>query len=356
VSRGLSTAHGELRLPAFLPDATRGVVRSLDSMDLIGSGIRAVVVNALHLGREPGMTVIDRAGGIHEFMGWPGPVLSDSGGFQAYSIISRSKSLGKITSEGFEVRAAAGGKRDMLTPEVCIDRQFRLGVDVMMCLDYCTHPEAPEGVQRESVDLTCAWARRCKQAFEVGCARLPEGRPRPLLFAVVQGGRSRDLRRECAARLLEIGFDGFGFGGWPVDGKGGLEESVGFTAGLLPADSPKMGLGIGTPENIVAAFAAGYRLFDCSLPTRDARRGRLFTRSGQNGPAERLDITAERYVRDAAAPEAGCDCLTCRKYSRSYLHHLFAIEDRLAWRLASIHNLRFYSRLLDGLRTRGDSA
>ncbi len=356
MNRTLHTAHGEIKLPAFFPDATRGVVRSLDSSDVVGAGIHGLVVNALHLAREPGLSVIDSAGGIHEFMGWPGPILSDSGGFQAYSIISRSKSLGRITRDGFEVRPEPGGKRDLLTPEACIDRQFRLGVDVMMCLDYCTHPEAPETVQRESVDLTCAWAERCKLAFEVQLARLPEGRQQPLLFAVVQGGRSRELRKECADRLLEIGFDGFGFGGWPVDGNGGLEESVAYTAGLLPAGVPKMGLGIGAPENLAAAFEAGYRLFDCSLPTRDARRGRLFTRPGNNGPAERLDITAERYVRDGAPVESGCDCLTCREYTRSYLRHLFAVEDRLAWRLASIHNLRFYSRLLDGLRARDNSA
>ncbi len=355
----LETAHGPLRLPAYFPDATYGVVRAVDSADLEAARVGGLVVNALHLAQKPGMTVIASAGGIHRFMGWNRPIASDSGGFQAYSLISRSKSMGRITDDGFAVRAAQGGKQNSLTPEKCIENQFKLGADIMMCLDQCTHPASAEKVQEESVRRTLIWARLCRKTFDAMCRALPEGSPRPLLFAIVQGGRSAELRRRCAGELVGIGFDGYGFGGWPVNDAGKPEESVELTASLLPPEAPKFGLGIGSPENIAAAYRAGYRIFDCTMPTRDARHARLYTSLNLDArPGESicrtLNARAERMVRQDSPPDPGCDCLTCRRYSLAYLRHLFFAEEHMACRLATIHNLRFYTRLLEALSASGD--
>lgn len=344
----LRTSHGDLALPAFLPDATRGVIRAAGAGDVAGAGIGGLVVNALHLSREPGTSVVEAAGGIHRFMGWEGPILSDSGGFQVYSLISRSKSAGRVSPDGFTFRLGAGEKKTLLTPEGCVDIQLRIGADIAICLDYCTHPRASKEVQRESVDLTIAWAARCKAAFRKAAS------PGKLLFAVVQGGDDPELRRRCAGELTRIGFDGYGFGGWPADSSGRLAEVVRRTAGLLPADAPKMGLGIGKPANIVEAFEAGYRIFDCTIPTRDARHGSLYVFDGAgDGSVATVRIEQERYTRDRSPVEAECDCACCRRYSRAYLHHLFAIGDALGHRLATIHNLRLYARLMDRLRRRG---
>ncbi len=355
----LETAHGKLELPAFLPDATRAVVRTLDAADLEGVGVQGVMVNTLHLSRSPGLSVIEAAGGIHRFMAWNYPIVSDSGGFQAYSFAARSKSLGHVTSKGFSYRYKQGGKSILLTPEDCIEQQFRLGSDVMICLDECTHPDASEEKQRDSVQHTIEWAQRSKEAFNRLLQAVRPSDSRPLLFAVVQGGNDRALRQRCTESLLEIGFDGYGYGGWPIGNQGALVEMVGCTARLLPAGVPKIGLGIGMPENIVAAYRMGYSIFDCTLPTRDARHARLYVYTSKEpepgslfeGFYEFLHISDERYVRDTLQIDPGCDCACCRDYSRAYLHHLFKIEDRLAWRLATIHNLRFYSRLFELLRT-----
>ncbi len=355
MATSLATAHGELALPTFFPDATRAVVRSIDAEDLKAAGIGGIYVNALHLAHEPGLSVIDAARGVHGFMGWDGPVVSDSGGYQVYSLIERSKSAGSVSDEGFTYRLKPGDRKTLLTPEKCIEDQFRLGTDAIVCLDHCTHPKAPAAVQRESVDHTVAWARRSRAAYDRLAADPAYGGRRPLLFAVVQGGGDPALRRRCAEGLLAAGFDGYGYGGWPVERDGSLVDMVGVTAGLLPRDKPLLALGIGGPANILAARAAGYTMFDCTLPTRDARHERLYVFQRDPDPAAAdwyayVQIGEERYVRDQGPVEAGCDCACCRRYSRAYLHHLFAIEDVLAWRLATIHNLRFYSRLFEKLR------
>jgi len=351
----LSTPHGDIPLPSFFPDATRAVVRSIDAQDLAMAGIEGIYVNALHLAHEPGLSVIDAARGVHRFMGWTGPAISDSGGYQVYSLIERSKSYGSITDEGFTYRLKPGDKKSLLTPEKCIENQFRLGTDAIICLDQCTHPKASPALQRESVDHTVAWARRSRTAYDRCAADPAFGGRRPLLFAVVQGGADPALRRRCAEGLLEAGFDGYGYGGWPVERDGSLVDMVEYTAGLLPRDKPLLALGIGGPLNILAARGFGYTMFDCTLPTRDARHERLYVFQGEPGPSSRdwhgyVQIGEEQYVRDQGPVEAGCDCACCRGYTRAYLHHLFAIEDVLAWRLATIHNLRFYARLFAKLR------
>lgn len=355
----LPTAHGELPLPAFLPDATRAVVRTVDAQDLEGAGIKGLMVNALHVAHRPGASLVEAAGGLHRFMGWRGPVMTDSGGYQAYSLTRENKALGSVSDEGFTYRFDRGDEKKLLTPEKAVERQLQLGTDVVITLDQCTHPDLPAAGQRESVQRTIAWGRRCKEAFARRLdAMRPEGVP-PKLFAVVQGGDDPALRRECAEGLQAAGFDGYGYGGWPVDDDGRLVDAVGLTARLLPEGSPKLALGIGKPENIVDCRAMGYAIFDCTLPTRDGRHGRLYTfRHGAAPPlagdwCERINIGNERFTRDGAPVEAECDCVACARYSRAYLHHLFAIQDAAALRLATIHNLRFFARLFDRLRAGG---
>lgn len=340
----MNTLHGPLELPAFLPDATRAVVRAVDSTDLIACGMRGIVVNTFHLQSHPGFGAIESQGGVHEFMKWPGVVMSDSGGFQILSLADST-----ATKKGARFRLTKGGDARLLTPEKCIRLQFKAGADVLVCLDYCTHPDAPADEQRRSVDLTIQWAKSCREEFD----RLVEQTERrPLLFAVVQGGSDATLRRECAERLLEIGFDGFGFGGWPIREGGRLQEMVQFVAELIPARFPKWGLGIGKPDVLAEAFRHGYTVFDCTIPTRDARHQRLYVRSDEEVCAT-LHIQNKRYARDQEPIDAGCDCLCCRQYSRAYVHHLFRIRDALALRLATIHNLRFYARLMERLRASG---
>lgn len=358
----LSTPHGELALPAFFPDATRGVIRSVGADDLEECGVQGLMVNAFHLLSRPGSRAIAAHGGVHSFMNWSRPVAADSGGFQVYSLLDGASSdVGSVSNKGFVCRLGDDGKRIVLTPEKCVQTQFRLGADLLFCLDYCTHPDDPPDKQRRSVELTVAWARRCRAQYDrlVEEKQLPANK-RPLLLAVVQGGEDPDLRRECAESLLEIGFDGYAYGGWPIDADGRLCESVAQVAELVPDHLPRFALGIGKPNNLVKARACGYDLFDCVIPTRDARRRRLYvftrppTADSLAGPDFHrcLYLQDKKHARDRRPLEDGCDCLCCRRYSRAYLHHLFRIHDGLADRLATMHNLRFYRRLVAVLAKR----
>ncbi len=355
--QSVDTGHGTLRLPAFLPDATRASVRTLDAEDVASTGTPGLMVNALHLSSNPGASVIEGVGGIHSFSGWGGPVVSDSGGFQVYSLLHDASGLASVTRRGFSYRFDPGQSRRMLTPERCARTQHRLGSDIAFCLDHCTHPDAPVEEQRQSVANTVEWAGRFKSEM----TRLNDGakgkRARPLLFAVIQGGNSPELRRECLDGLRPLEFDGYGFGGWPTDDSGQLVDMVGTAAEMAPAGAPLHALGIGNPENLVAAHRLGYGMFDCVLPTRDARHKRLYAfRKGAEGCQlegrdfyEKVYIGDRRHVRDDSPIEEGCDCRCCQRYSRAFLHHLFRVGDHLAMRLATIHNLRFYARLTEKL-------
>jgi queuine tRNA-ribosyltransferase len=348
----LETAHGALRLPAFLPDGTRGVVRSVDGEDLKRCGVQALVVNTLHLGETPGLGPIRASGGVHRFMGWDRPIVSDSGGFQVHSLLRMPGGLAKVTDEGFSYALRGGRRRRLLSAKRCVTQQLALGSDVAFCLDHCTHPEEPAEVQRESVQRTLRWARSGREALDAELGK--RAREGPLLFAVVQGGLHRELRRRCVEGLLEIGFDGFGFGGWPVAEDGRLVEMVAYVAELLPPHVPKHALGIGRPESLVAAARAGYTMFDCTLPTRNARRGVVYLFTGEplseTGAFYRtLRLDSERLRRDARPLEQGCDCPACTRFSRAYVSHLARIGDGLAARLATQHNLRFYTRLVERL-------
>jgi queuine tRNA-ribosyltransferase len=360
----IETGHGRLKLPAFLPDATKGAVRTVDPGDLEEVGVEALCVSTWHLAREPGTRAIEKLGGVHAFMGFEGPVLSDSGGFQILSLIESGSIDGSTSAKGMRWKMD-GGESELLTPEKCIRWQAKLGADLLVCLDHCTFPDAPPESQRASVEHTVAWAEECKATRDriaEESRREPSSLP---LLAVIQGGDDPALRRECAQRLLEIGFDGYAFGGWPAGDDGALRESVALVAELAPRDKPLWGLGIGRPENLVAAARAGYSLFDCVLPTRDARHGRLYVRTG--GPAaptnaegskwyEHLHVGDAKHAVDRSPLEAGCPCPTCSRHSRGYLRHLWQGRDPLALRLATLHNLSFYARLIAELRARAATA
>ena len=349
----------KITLPIYLPDATRAIVRSVDSEDLKGSGVEGMVINTYHLMTQPGTTVIKAMGGVGRFMNWGGLLVSDSGGFQLLSMLYKNSSLGKINKDGviFYVNSQGEKRKYKLTPEKSIQVQFALGSDIMICLDDCPRAKASEEENLLSVQRTIEWAKRCKEEY-LSLAKRAKGKP-PKLFAVVQGGESEQLREKCSQELVKIGFDGYCFGGWPLDENKKLRSVVKLTADLLPPDKPKFALGIGNPGAIVEGFKMGYNIFDCVLPTRDARHQRLYVFSGDPRPAdilgnpnfyEYLHILKEKYVRDNRPVSEFCDCYTCRNYSRSYLHHLFRIEDSLAWRLATIHNLRTYTKLIEVLR------
>jgi len=344
----LDVPHGRLRLPLFMPDATFGVVRSLDVSDLLQCGVQALVMNVFHLMQRPGSSTIKALGGLHSYSNWHYPIITDSGGFQAYSLIRQNPKLGTFTNKGLVFRRA--NRKIHLTPEKSVRLQLDYGSDVVICLDDCTHPDEPYERQLQSVARTVNWARRCKLEFQQAIRRRGtfEG-VGPLLFAVVQGGASSELRSECANALLEMGFDGFAYGGYPISSDGRLLSNIlKLTRDLIPREFPMLALGVGQPENIVECLQMGYELFDSSMPTRDARQGRLYSLQGRRHPKVGVrNWLSYVYIKDlkhAKTKEpisSQCDCLTCRNYSLAYLHHLFEINDCLYKRLATIHNLAF---------------
>lgn len=348
----LTTRRGSISLPAFVPDATRGAVRSVPTSMLPAAGVAAVLVSTAHLATQPGTSVVSSLGGVHAFMGWDGPVVSDSGGFQVFSLLSSGQGLATVSDAGLSYRFSPKQRHRQLTPESCVETQLRLGADIIYCLDYCTHPSAPAAEQDRSVSLTLSWAARCRTAFDRLTADVPTGR-RPLLFAVVQGGADPARRAHCAHELAQIGFDGYGFGGYPVvDGR--LVDEVAQVAELAPPGAPLHGLGIGTPDSLVSAWRAGYGIFDCTLPTRNGRRGVVYTELDPGALGERgfyrvARLGDERWVRRRAPVDPDCDCQMCA-LPAGYVAHLFRLEESLAGTLASLHNLRFYTRLSAALR------
>lgn len=356
----LTLQHGQLSLPTFLPDATFGTVRAVDSRDLSEAGIRALVMNVFHLMQRPGSSTITALGGLHQMTAWSGPIVTDSGGFQAYSLIRNNSKQGRITDQGLTFQPEGAERRFQLTPEKSIQLQLSYGADIVICLDDCTHVDDPPAEQRRSVERTIRWARRCRQEFDRQVAQRRRQGPPPLLFAVVQGGGDLHLRAECAAALLDIGFDGFGFGGWPLDAQGQLlDEVLAFTRDQIPARFPMHALGVGHPASVVACARMGYDIFDSALPTRDARQGRLlaFTADPQRpGFQLRGDWFTYVYLADRKHVKAdtpispGCQCYTCSRYSLGYLHHLHKLGETLVLRLATIHNLHFMAQLMELIR------
>ncbi len=351
----------EYQLPIFLPDATRAVVKSISTKDVEEAEIKGAVVNTYHLMSTPGIDVLKEFNGVKNFMNFTGLVASDSGGWQIFSLIHRDKKPGKITDEG--VTFNFGGKntkKTLFTPEKSIQVQMDIQSDIVVCLDDFTNPTATKEEIKKSIDRTVLWAKKSKIEFEKQLEmRKMTSISRPLLMAVVQGGMDKDLRSECLDRLEEIGFDGYGFGGYVVEENGVNMEISEYLASILPDNKFKFALGNGKPAEIAKMYKHGWDIFDCTLPTRDARNKRLYV--FKKVPTSYSDLTdsqnydfiyinREKYISDKRPLDENCDCFTCKNYSKGYLHHLFKIEDVSALRLATIHNLRTYSRLMEYIK------
>jgi queuine tRNA-ribosyltransferase len=330
----LATPHGAVETPAFMPVGTQGSVKGLTPEDLSGIGAQLLLANTYHLFLRPGHQTIAELGGLHRFMAWDGPILTDSGGFQVYSLASRRK----VTEEGVRFRSHLDGSEQFLTPELAIEIQQALGADIIHPLDEClAYPAAPGETER-SLALTLRWAARARAAHTRGFGE-------QALFGIVQGGVYEALRRRGVEETCALGFDGYAIGGLAVGEPKplmlGLVES---TASLLPEDRPRYLMGVGAPPDLVEAVARGVDLFDCVLPTRNARNGQAFTPEGP------ITLKQSRYARDPAPLDQNCGCATCRSFSRAYLRHLFLAGELLAPRLLTLHNLSFYLTLMAGMR------
>lgn len=355
----------KINTPVFFPDATRAVLRTLDSTDIQNTHTEGILVNTYHLFNEVGKRILKKHKGVRNFMNFRGGVISDSGGFQVMSLIKNSK-MGKIIEDG-AVFYPSKNKKVLLTPEKSISFQFEIMPDMMVVLDDFTHPNDDWDAAKLTVERTLRWAKRSKDEFEKQImARKITKKNKPYLLAVIQGGKHQDLREFCAKELVKIGFDGFGYGGWPLrqaQGKPDIWEFDYESAKTIADNTPKnyflYGLGIGKPNEIVNLVKMGYNIFDCVLPTRDARHGRLYVYTADS--IKNIDINSEnfwkffspkkqKYAADLKPISTACDCLLCANYSRSYLGHLFRIKDVTAMRLATIHNLRFYSILMQKLK------
>lgn len=337
--------NGKLKLPLFFPDATKAVVRSVDSQDILNTKTQGILVNTLHLYLDLGRNVLEKFNGIGPFMNWPGALISDSGGFQVMSLAK--KGSGKITDEGVSFHLNKK-KKVLLTPEKSIDFQLQLKTDLLVVLDDFTPPGASYDEAKETVKRTLHWAVRSKAEFD---KQTRGQKNKPYLVGVVQGGFFPDLRKECTLKLAEIGFDGYGYGGWPINNEGKFDY---LSAQIIVDNTPKgsllYGLGIGKPDEVVNLFKMGYEIFDCVLPTRDARHGRLYVSDNGVKGYKFYAPDKERYYCDDEKIDENCDCLLCQNYSRAYLRHLYKIEDLTAVRLATIHNLRFYAQLMERLQ------
>ena len=290
---------------------------------------------------------------------WSRPIVTDSGGFQAYSMIRENSKYGSLTDKGIIFRPENGGDKIVFTPEKSIQLQVSFGADVVICLDDCTHVDDSNEIQETSVRRTIAWARRCRDEFVKLTGQIPgsakvraEGSALPMLFAVIQGGGDKSLRKLCAEALLEMGFDGYGYGGWPLDKQGNLvADIVGYTRECVPSTFPMHALGIGHPRSVIECVQMGYELFDCAMPTRDARHGRLYVGNPLSGDWRYVYVEDDKHIKESRPLDSECDCRTCRGYSVGYLHHLYKIKDMGFARLATIHNLRFMSRMMTGLQS-----
>ena len=333
----LSTPHGVVETPAFMPVATYGAVRGVSPGELREAGAQMVLANTYHLHERPGDEVVEKLGGLHGFTGWTGPWLTDSGGYQVMSLADRAR----LDEDGVTFASALDGRPRRLTPELAMQIQQRLGADVVMAFDECPPRAAPGDDARLRVQLaserTLRWAERCRRAHT---------RSDQALFGIVQGGADEALRRHSASHTASLGFDGYAHGGLGLGEESARRtDLVAAVHAELPAAAPRYLMGIGRPEDLVAAIAVGVDLFDCVLPTRHARHGVLYTSQGP------LHLRNARFRDDPAPPDAACDCPACRLHSRAYLHHLLRSGEALGGRLASLHNLRFYLRLLADARS-----
>ena len=338
----VSTAHGEVETPAFMPVGTQGAIKGLTHRDLESTGAQILLSNTYHLYLRPGDDLIARRGGLHRFISWTKPILTDSGGYQVFSLAERRT----ITEEGARFRSHLDGSEHMLTPEKAADIQSQLGSDISMVLDECLALPAGEPAVRASMERTLRWACRARDRFLALRDGLVPGvvstNPGQAQFGIVQGGVYPDLREESAKQTVDVGFEAYAIGGLSVgEPPPVMYDIVSHTTPFLPADRPRYLMGVGTPEDIVEAVARGVDMFDCVLPTRNARNGQLFTSQG------RINIDNAQYAEDEGPIDPACSCYTCRTYSRAYLRHLSRVNEMNAATLNTLHNLHFY---LDTLR------
>lgn len=353
----LQTLHGEIETPVFMPVGTHATVKSLSPEDLLECGAQIILGNTYHLYLRPGVEVIRRFAGLHGFMHWNRPILTDSGGFQVFSLAK----LREISETGVSFQSHIDGSSHLLTPEKSIEIQISLNSDIIMCLDECIQYPASRKDTQNAMELTTRWAKRCKTTWESRAGSTQKTAERRAeknpditptndsdatpLFAIVQGGMFKDLREISAESLVEIGFNGYAIGGLSVgEPKEIMVEMAEYTLPLLPDSKPKYVMGVGTPEDLVTMVSLGADMFDCVIPTRNARNGQMFTTSGT------MNICNSRFKHDTEALEPGCSCYTCRNYSRAYLRHLYLAKELLAYRLNTIHNIHYYVNLMQGMR------
>ncbi|HEY8925126.1 MAG TPA: tRNA guanosine(34) transglycosylase Tgt [Polyangia bacterium] len=334
----IATAHGPVRTPVFMPVGTQATVKALSSADVTALGAEIILGNTYHLALRPGAEAVAARGGLHRFMAWPRAILTDSGGFQVFSLRERRS----VDEDGVTFRSHLDGAVERLTPERAMEIQALLGSDIAMAFDECPPADAPESEIVAAMERTTRWARRCLAG---PAAQLGSGGGRQLRFGIVQGGLDHGRRRAHLAEIAALPFDGFALGGLSVgEAPSVMHEVVGAIAPEMPAAAPRYLMGVGTPEDLVEAVYRGVDMFDCVMPTRNARNGQLFVTGGK------LNIGNARFRTDDGPVEAGCRCECCASYGRAYLSHLFHARELLYYRLASIHNLRHYLDLVRGAR------
>ena len=330
----LHTAHGPIETPIFMPVGTVGSVKALAPDDLDALGAQIILGNTYHLYLRPGDELVARRGGLHEFNAWRKPILTDSGGFQAFSL----SKLNKMKADGFEFRSHIDGSKHMFTPEKVISIQRNLNSDIMMPLDVCLGFGASYEEAQKAVKKTTEWAKRCRDAYPAGTAG-------NLLFAIVQGCTYPDLREASARQLMDIGFEGYAIGGLAVgEPKNLMMRALRTLDPILPQDKPRYLMGVGTPLDILHAIEQGVDMFDCVLPTRNARNGTLYTSEGK------INIKRQQYAEDDSPLDPKCSCYACRTFSKAYLRHLFVSQELLAFRLNSLHNLTYFLNMVKGAR------
>jgi queuine tRNA-ribosyltransferase len=329
----LDTPHGQVHTPVFCPVGTTGTVKGILPDRLVELGCSLILANTYHLLLRPGIDVIEKIGGLHKLMAWNGPILTDSGGYQVFSL----SPLTKITDASLEFASHVDGQKIRLDPAIATRIQNRLGSDIAMCLDHCPQYPCDSGQLSEAVERTILWAAECKNAHD---------NPSQMLFGIVQGGTDPALRKRCAEKIIEIDFDGYAIGGLGLgEGHTNMIGTLAATTPLLPVGKPRYLMGVGTPADIIAAVRLGIDIFDCVLPTRNGRNAYAFTKEGP------LRLRNTAYTTDTAPIEAGCDCCCCKNFSRAAIRHYFNVGEMLGPILLSIHNIRFYQRLMTEIRS-----
>lgn len=330
----LSTAHGDIQTPIFMPVGTQGTVKSLTPLDLEEMNAQVILGNTYHLYLRPGDELVARRGGLHSFSNWKRPILTDSGGFQVFSL----QGIRKLSEEGVEFRSYIDGSKHFFSPEKAIEIQMNLGSDIMMVLDECVGYGADRNYTEKSLEMTTRWAARCRERYPVGTGN-------QLMFGIVQGGFFKDLRKRSAEQLCSMPFEGFAIGGLSVgESIPEMYEQVHHTAPLLPQEKPRYLMGVGTPLDLLEAVSAGVDMLDCVLPSRNARNGTLFTSLGK------INIKKAAYKEDDTPLDPNCNCYTCRNFSKAYLRHLYMAKELLSYRLNTYHNLHFYLDLMQQVR------